>query len=95
MQNDLTESVQASIRPGEMVDMMYPGETSISKQAYPAIVNYRFVQVFTNNGAGSSQFVISPGMGVSDVVLQMTTATGTYGAAALPDGWGRELPLSL
>ena len=41
MQNDLTESVQASIRPGEMVDVMYPGETNVKKQAYPAIVNTR------------------------------------------------------
>lgn len=41
MQNDLTESVQASIRPGEMVDLMYPGETNISKEAYPSVVNTR------------------------------------------------------
>ena len=33
MNSDLTESVQASIRPGEMIDTYYPGETSISKQA--------------------------------------------------------------
>jgi len=41
MQNDLTESVQASIRPGEMVDLMYPGETNIRKEAYPSVVNTR------------------------------------------------------
>jgi len=41
MQNDLTESVQASIRPGEMVDTYYYGETNTEKQAYPAIVNTR------------------------------------------------------
>ena len=41
MQNDLTESVQASIRPGEMVDVMYPGETNVKKQAYPCVVNTR------------------------------------------------------
>jgi len=93
MQNDLTESVQASIRPGEMVDFMYAGETSVCKQAYPAVVNTRFVQQFTNLGAGSSQFVISPNGGVSDIVLQMATplqgASGTtYANAALPTGWG-------
>jgi len=87
MQNDLTESVQASIRPGEMVDMMYPGETNILKEAYPAVVNTRFVQAFTNTGAGSSQFIISPGAGVSDMVIQMTTNTGTYTNTALTDGW--------
>ena len=48
MQSDLTESVQASIRPGDMVDTYYYGETNIEKQAYPCIVNNRFVQNFTN-----------------------------------------------
>ena len=33
MQADLTESVQASIRPGDMVDTYYYGETNIEKQA--------------------------------------------------------------
>lgn len=88
MQNELTESVQASIRPGEMKDMMYPGETNVEKQAYPAIVNTRFLQTFTNLGQGSSQFVISPNGGVSDIILQMATPTGTYTNTALPSGWG-------
>jgi hypothetical protein len=95
MQNDLTESVQASIRPGEMVDVMYPGETNVKKQAYPAIVNTRFVQQFTNLGQGSSQFVISPNGGVSDMVLQFALPTTAGGAnwtsAALPTGWGYSL----
>jgi len=89
MQADLTESVQASIRPGEMTDMYYYGETNLEKQAYPCIVNERFVQNFTNTGAGSSQFVISPNQGVSDIVVQMTmpTITTTTGLA-LSAGWG-------
>jgi hypothetical protein len=92
MQNDVTESVQASIRPGEMKDLMYPGETNICKQAYPSVVNTRFVQQFTNLGAGSSQFVISPNGGISDIILQMTTPTaGTYTSVALPSGWGYSL----
>lgn len=92
MQNDLTESVQASIRPGEMVDTMYAGETNIEKQAYPAVVNTRFVQQFTNLGQGSSQFVLSPNGGISDIILQMATpAAGTYTNAALPTGWGYSL----
>ena len=91
MQNDLTESVQASIRPGEMKDLMYPGETNIEKQAYPAVVNTRFVQQFTNLGQGSSQFIISPNGGVSDVILQFVTPSGTYTNAALPTGWGYSL----
>ena len=95
MQNELTESVQASIRPGEMKDLMYPGETTVCKQAYPSVVNTRFVQQFTNLGAGSSQFIISPNGGVSDIILQMATPTTASGAvytnAALPTGWGYSL----
>lgn len=95
MQNDLTESVQASIRPGEMVDTMYYGETNLEKQAYPAVCNTRFVQAFTNLGAGSSQFVISPAMGISDIVLQFVTPAnavlGTYTGLALNAGWGYSL----
>ena len=92
MQNDLTESVQASIRPGEMKDLMYPGETNVSKQAYPSVVNTRFVQQFTNLGQGSSQFVISPNGGVSDIIIQFATSgTGTSTNAALPSGWGYSL----
>ena len=33
MNSDLTESVQASIRPGEMVDTYYYGESNLQKQA--------------------------------------------------------------
>lgn len=96
MQNDLTESVQASIRPGEMVDTTYYGETNLEKQAYPSVVNTRFVQNFTNLGQGSSQFVISPSGGVSDIVMQFVTpAQGTGGTTyvnlALNQGWGYSL----
>ena len=94
MQNDLTESVQASIRPGEMVDLYYAGETNTQKQAYPCVPNTRFVQQFTNLGAGSSQFVISPQGGVSDIILQfaLPASTGSnYTNAALSSGWGYAL----
>jgi hypothetical protein len=40
MNSDLTESVQASIRPGEMIDTYYAGETNIEKQAYPCVVRF-------------------------------------------------------
>lgn len=89
MQADLTESVQASIRPGEMIDLYYVGETNCSKQAYPTIVNNKFVQNFTNLGAGSSQFIISPNMGVSDILVQLQTPpAGTTTGLALNTGWG-------
>jgi hypothetical protein len=96
MQNELTESVQASIRPGEMRDLMYPGDTNVIKQAYPSVVNTRFVQQFTNLGQGSSQFIISPSGGVSDIILQFALpaqgAGGTsYANGALGTGWGYAL----
>jgi hypothetical protein len=94
MNSDLTESVQASIRPGEMVDTYYYGETNLEKQAYPSVVNTRFVQQFTQLGAGSSQFVISPNMGVSDIVMQFVTpasAGANYTTLALSQGWGYSL----
>ena len=89
MQQEITESVQGSIRAGELIDTFYSGETNSTKQAYPAICNQRFVQAFTNLGAGSSQFIISPNQGVSDIILQLqmpTTMSGTN--LSLPNGWG-------
>jgi len=91
MNSDLTESVQASIRPGEMVDLYYPGETTLTKQAYPSVVNTRFVQNFTQLGAGSSQFVVSPNGGISDIILQFLTPAGAYTTLALSQGWGYSL----
>jgi len=75
-----------------MVDTYYYGETNIEKQAYPCIVNNRFVQAFTNTGAGSSQFVISPQQGVSDIVIQMVMPTiATTTGLTLSAGWGYSL----
>ena len=92
MQADLTESVQASIRPGEMKDSFYYGETNLAKQAYPCVVNNRFVQTFTNFGQGSSQFVLSPFQGMSDICLSLTMpAIATYANLALNSGWGYSL----
>ena len=89
MQADLTESVQSSIRPGPMIDSYYFGETNTSKQAYPCVVNTRFVQQFTNLGQGSSQFVISPQQGVSDIVVELVMPSGyTATGLSLNKGWG-------
>lgn len=92
MQADLTESVQASIRPGEMKDSFYYGETNLCKQAYPCVVNNRFVQTFTNFGQGSSQFVLSPFQGMSDICISLTLPIITTPAnLALNSGWGYSL----
>ena len=76
-----------------MVDTYYFGESNLEKQAYPCVVNTRFVQQFTNLGAGSSQFIISPQQGVSDIILQlqMPVVGGSFTSAtglALSAGWG-------
>jgi len=98
MNSELTESVQMSIRPGEVVDTYYYGDTNVEKQAYPCVVNNRFVQQFTNLGAGTSQFVISPNQGVSDIVVWMQLpANGSFGltndasGSQLVEGWGYAL----
>lgn len=98
MNSELTESVQMSIRPGEVVDTYYYGDTNVEKQAYPCVVNQRFVQQFTNLGAGTSQFIISPNQGVSDIVLAMQMPTnGSFGltndasGSQLVEGWGYAL----
>lgn len=92
MNSELTENVQDSIRPGEMVDTYYYGETNSEKQAYPCVVNNKFVQQFTNLSQGTSQFVISPYQGVSDVViyLKMPDLLALTGEM-LPQGWGYSL----
>ena len=98
MQSELTESVQMSIRPGEVVDTYYYGDTNVEKQAFPCVVNQRFVQQFTNLGAGTSQFIISPNQGVSDIVLFMRLpAIGSGGLTndasgfQLTESWGYSL----
>lgn len=92
MNAELTENVQDSIRPGEMVDTYYYGETNSEKQAYPCVVNNKFVQQFTNYSAGTSQFVISPYQGVSDIVIYMKMgSTATITNSMLPQGWGYSL----
>jgi hypothetical protein len=92
MNSELTENVQDSIRPGEMVDTYYYGETNSEKQAYPCVVNNKFIQQFTNLQAGTSQFVISPYQGVSDIVIYMRMGScATITNSMLPQGWGYSL----
>jgi hypothetical protein len=93
MNAELTENVQDSIRPGEMVDTYYYGETNSEKQAYPCVVNNKFRQAFTNLSQGTSQFVISPYQGVSDIVIymRMPDLSGVTTGYALPQSWGYSL----
>lgn len=92
MNAELTENVQDSIRPGEMVDTYYYGETNQEKQAYACIVNNKFTQEFSSKGAGTSQFVISPYQGVSDCVVYFKLANcAGIANAVLPQGWAYSL----
>ena len=84
------ENVQTSLRPGDVVDTFYYGDSNSAKSAYPCVVNTRFVQAFPNPGAGTSQFTISPGQGISDIILQFQLGTGSP-TANLPAGWGYSL----
>ena len=95
MQDALTSNVQSSIRPGPEKDTYYFGDTNSEKQVFNNVVNTRFVQNFTQLGAGTSQFTISPFQGVSDIVLQLTMGSAYTGGgstpASLPQGWGYSL----
>lgn len=92
MNAEITENVQTAIRPGPEFDSYYYGETNSEKQAYGCIVNNKFRQQFTNLSAGTSQFVISPYQGCSDIVIYMKLAScATVANSMLPQGWGYSL----
>jgi hypothetical protein len=95
MNYEITEATQSAINPGAVKDIYYYGETNTSKQAYPVVKNNRFKLQFANLGQGTSQFVISPNMGISDIVVRLTlpavAGSVAYTNASLNDGWGYSL----
>ena len=96
MQYEITEATQSAINPGAVKDVYYYGETNVAKQAYPVVKNNRFLQQFANLTGGTSQFVISPNMGVSDIVIRVQLPTegssgATYANVWLPKAWGYNL----
>jgi hypothetical protein len=95
MNYEITEATQSAVNPGAVKDVYYYGETNTSKQAYPVVKNNRFKLQFANLSAGTSQFVISPNMGVSDVICRFKLpAVGggvSYTNACLNNGWGYSL----
>lgn len=90
MNTQITENVQASIRPGDLCDTFYYGDTNSSLQAFPCIVNNKFIQNFTTMTQGTSQFVISPYQGVSDIILymKMSDLSGNVTNGQLPEAFG-------
>lgn len=96
MNYEITEATQSAINPGAVKDIYYYGESNTSKQAFPVVKNNRFLQQFANLTGGTSQFVISPNMGISDIVCRLVLpANGvngaTYANVWLQSGWGYAL----
>ena len=96
MNYEISEAVQSAINPGAVKDIYYYGETNTSKQAFPVVKNNRFLQQFANLTGGTSQFVISPNMGVSDIVVRFqlpadATSGATYANVYTTPGWGYQL----
>jgi hypothetical protein len=92
MNYEITEATQSAINPGAVKDIYYYGETNTSKQAFPVVKNNRFKLQFANLGQGTSQFVISPNMGVSDIVCRFKLpASAAYTNAVLNNGWAYSL----
>ena len=95
MNYEITEATQSAINPGAVKDIYYYGETNTSKQAFPVVKNNRFKLQFATLGQGTNQFVISPNMGISDIVcrfqLPAADSTFTYTNACLNNGWAYSL----
>lgn len=93
MSADPSMSVQAQIRPGHEVDLYYMNSETSMKQAFPVVMNTRFVQDFTNKSQGSSTFIIPPQNGVNQIIAVLGYNPGTWTEAdasgcQLPRGWG-------
>ena len=96
MQYEIASATQSVINPGAVKDVYYYGETNTSKQLFPVVKNNRFLQQFANLSGGTSQFVISPNMGVSDIVCRLQLPTegssgATYANVFTQLGWGYSL----
>ena len=95
MQYEISEATQSAINPGVVKDIYYYGETNTAKQAFPVVKNNRFKLQFANKSQGTSQFTISPNMGVSDILcrFKVPAAAGsvTYTNATLNKGWAYSL----
>jgi hypothetical protein len=96
MNYEITEATQSALNPGAVKDLYYYGETNTSKQAFSVVKNNRFFLEFANPGAGTSQFVVSPNMGVSDIVCRFKLPAGNGGTiqytnASLNNGWSYQL----
>jgi hypothetical protein len=91
----MSESVQASVRPHECKDLYYADKHNSEVQCFPAIVENRFVVALPSlNGGSTSTITFNPDGGISDIVLTavMPQPGATAGNAAglglaLTRGW--------
>jgi len=97
MQQMMSESVQASVRPHECVDTYYANKHNSEVQCFPAVVENRFVVALPSLSQGSSSTVtFNPDGGISDicltVALPVPAVSGAVGDVAgsglgLTRGW--------
>lgn len=91
MNNEIVESVQHAVTPGECSDMYYPGKENSSLQCFPSTVENRFYVDLPSKSSGSSSTVLfNPDSGVSDIVLTATLPAPsgtTYTNWSLPRNW--------
>ena len=70
MQQMMSESVQAMVRPHECEDLYYTSKRTSAVQCWPTTVENRFVVSLPSLGSGSSSTVtFNPDGGISDIVL--------------------------
>lgn len=85
------ESTQQMLRPGHCKDLYYPNPDTSFKQCFRTAQNSRYTTALTNLSSGTSQFTISPGNGVQDILLMLrfpSSAESTATGNAIPLGWG-------
>lgn len=96
MQQLMSESVQASVRPHECEDNYYADRKSSSVQCYPSVVENRFVVALPSlNGNSTSTVTLNPDGLLTDVILTVVmkapsipNAPDLAGAGlALTRGW--------
>jgi hypothetical protein len=82
MQQLLSESVQASVRPHECHDLYYADPKNSKVQCFPAIVENRFVTSLPSLQFNSTSTVtFSPDGGISDIIVSAVLA-----APSVPQG---------
>jgi hypothetical protein len=91
MQQLLSESVQASVRPHECFDTYYADPKNSKVQCFPAVVENRFVTALPSLASGStSTITFNPDGAVSDIIVtaQLPLPAIPTGGAVAGEGLG-------